>query len=140
MVGKLPQIEIRHTTVQYPQCPITPSFSYTQSFSKPAQQRVQAKGWRDSITQLCVAALPRPTKAQAETIKSVAQSLETVNPTQQPALSPYVDGQWRLLYSNSPGVSSGRVGPFTGRVYQDVDLDKKECEYINIGLLFPCHH
>lgn len=99
------------------------------SFSRTSQQETQAKGWCESLVAIgdkLHATGKLPTEAQKQTIKSIAQSLETVNPTSNPASSSLMGGQWRLVFSDSPGVSSGKVGPFwTGRVYQDVDLAEK---------------
>lgn len=101
---------------------------------KPQQRAVQAKGWRESLVQigrkLMTSDADPPPRAQKETIRSVAESLETVNPTPKPALSPMSDGQWKCLYTDAPGPSGGKLGPFVGRVYQDVDMAAKK--YVNI--------
>jgi len=71
-----------------------------------------------------------PPRAQKETIRSVAEALETVNATPRPALSKFSDGAWKCLYTNAPGPSGGKLGPFIGRVYQDVDLARMQ--YVNV--------
>ncbi len=107
-----------------------------QSFERPNQQLVQAQGWRDSLVSmgnLLIESGAEPTKAQKETIRSIAEALESVPSAPRPALSPNLDGQFKLLFSDSGGVSSGRVGPFgviAGRVYQDINLQDKS--YVNI--------
>jgi len=104
----------------------------------PSQKNVQAQGWRDTLVSIgneLHRSSSLPTKAQKETIRSIALALETVQPTptKAPALSPLVQGRWALLYTDAPGISSGRIGPFgiiKGRVFQEVDLATKG--YVNI--------
>lgn len=95
---------------------------------------MQAKGWRESLVsigrKLISAEIDPPPRAQKETIRSIAESLETVNPTAKPALSPMSNGQWKCLYTDAPGPSGGKLGPFLGRVYQDIDMAAKR--YVNI--------
>jgi len=56
--------------------------------------------------------------------------LESNNPSKRPARSNLVDGNWRLLWSDAPGFSSGMVGPFQGDAFQDVVIAQKQ--YTNI--------
>lgn len=101
---------------------------------KPQQKLVQAQGWKESLiqigTKLMSSEADPPSRAQKQTIRSIAESLETVNATPSPALSPLSTGTWKCLYSDAPGPSGGRLGPFVGRVYQDVDMAAKK--YVNI--------
>ncbi|GAB5033145.1 harpin binding protein 1 [Nannochloropsis oceanica] len=104
----------------------------------PSQKTVQAQGWRDTLVSIgneLHRSSSLPTKAQKETIRSIALALETVQPTptKAPALSPFNQGRWALLYTDAPGISSGRIGPFgliKGRVFQEVDLTTRG--YVNI--------
>jgi hypothetical protein len=102
---------------------------------KPKQKLVQAQGWRESLiamgNQLISQPIDPPLRAQKETIRSIAESLETTeSPTPRPALSKLSNGSWKCLYTDAPGPSGGKLGPFVGRVYQDVDMDEKQ--YVNI--------
>lgn len=102
---------------------------------KPQQKFVQAEGWKQSLVQignqLIRSEVDPPTRAQKATIRSIAESLETINnPTPRPALSELPGGMWKCLYTNAPGPSGGKLGPFVGRVYQDVNMASKQ--YANI--------
>src|SRR6056297_1821353 len=132
----LPAIGKRWRRRRQPPTVVLPSIDSFQLI--PDQQKVQAQGWRDSLVsigkQLSTSGI-LPSKAQKMTIRSIAVALETVKPmpTRAPALSSMVQGRWSLLYTDAPGISSGRIGPFgviKGRVSQEVELASKA--YTNI--------
>jgi len=62
---------------------------------------------------------------QVKQIENVAEELNQLNPTKNPAKSRLLQGKWRLLYSNVPGPSSGKLGPFMADVYQQIDIDAR---------------
>ncbi|CAN0104171.1 unnamed protein product [Pylaiella littoralis] len=67
-------------------------------------------------------------------IEEVAKELNSLNPTKKPAFSPLLAGRWRMLYSTVPGPSSGRLGPFTGDVFQDLrPNDKRIINILELG-------
>lgn len=48
-----------------------------------------------------------------------------------------MDGFWRMLHTDfPPGPSSGKLGPFTGEVFQDLDSEKKVIKNI-LRVSFP---
>jgi PAP_fibrillin len=59
-------------------------------------------------------------------ILRVCEALRSSNPTPNPALNKQMmNGFWKMLWTNfSPASpSTGKLGPFIGTVYQDIDLD-----------------
>ena len=69
---------------------------------------------------------PNGLKASAgdrEAITNLVEALEKVNPTKRPAYSPLMNGFWRMLYTDlePAAASSGKLGPFVGDVFQDLD-------------------
>lgn len=62
-------------------------------------------------------------KATKEAISDLVNELEKLNPTSNPAYSSKMNGFWRLEYTDfsPPAPSSGKLGPFVGDVYQDLD-------------------
>jgi hypothetical protein len=56
-------------------------------------------------------------------VTKIVEQLEKLNPTKRPAYSPLMNGFWRMLYTDITPVqvSSGKLGPFIGKVYQDLD-------------------
>jgi hypothetical protein len=71
-------------------------------------------------------------------ITSLVEYVESTNPTKSPAFSDKMNGYWRMLYTdfNPPAESSGRIGPFTADVYQDLDSNNKVIKNI-LKLNFP---
>jgi len=71
-------------------------------------------------------------------ITSLVEYVESTNPTKSPALSNKMNGYWRMLYTDfdPPAESSGKVGPFTAEVFQDLDSNKKVIKNI-LKLDFP---
>jgi PAP_fibrillin len=60
--------------------------------------------------------------------------LEKLNAVSNIASSPLMTGNWRLLYTTNDGSSAGKLGPFVGRVDQDVDIsERKYINYVRIG-------
>ena len=68
----------------------------------------------------------RATANQRIQITELVEALEKLNPTSNPALSEKMNGFWRMLYTDftPAAASSGKLGPFVGDVFQD--LDSKE--------------
>jgi hypothetical protein len=45
-----------------------------------------------------------------------------------------ITGRWRMLYSTVPGPSSGRLGPFVGKVFQDIrPTEKRIINQLELG-------
>ena len=65
----------------------------------------------------------KATPDQRSSIESLVKLIEKMNPIQNPAKSEKMNGNWVLLYTdlNPPAPSSGKLGPFTGKVYQQLD-------------------
>ncbi|KAG7356867.1 plastid lipid-associated PAP/fibrillin family protein [Nitzschia inconspicua] len=62
----------------------------------------------------------------ATTIEEICQQLEEMTPNPSPTQIPsLLNGFWYMMWTNySPaGPSSGKLGPFIGNVYQDLQLD-----------------
>jgi hypothetical protein len=58
-------------------------------------------------------------------IKDICRKLESLNPTKAPVKqSKLMNGFWKMRFTNFAPVapSSGKLGPFVGDVFQDVDL------------------
>ncbi|CAM9532500.1 unnamed protein product [Discosporangium mesarthrocarpum] len=72
----------------------------------------------------------RATQDSRRRIEELVKELNKLNPTAEPALSPLISGKWRMLFTNVPGPSSGRVGPFVGDVYQDINAEKQRIRNI----------
>lgn len=70
----------------------------------------------------------RATRAQQESIAGLVSLLERSSPTSRPAYSKLMAGSWELLYTDfdPPAGSSGKLGPFVGRVLQDLQPDSKQ--------------
>jgi hypothetical protein len=73
-----------------------------------------------------------PQELELEIIR-ICEALRSANPTPNPALNnKMMNGFWKMLWTNfapaSP--STGKLGPFIGTVYQDIDLE--ECLARNI--------
>lgn len=78
------------------------------------------------------------TTKQRTEISSAVAKIENFNPTKNPASSNKMNGFWKMLYTDfSPvAASSGKLGPFVGDVYQDLNAERKEI--INIlNIKFP---
>ena len=77
-------------------------------------------------------------KSQQLEIDAMVSILENLNRTKSPAYSPKMNGYWKLLYSdfNPPAASSGKLGPFVGSVYQDLNSNAKVIKNI-LNIKFP---
>ena len=75
------------------------------------------------------------TESQRVEIESGITRLEKLNPTPNPALSPLVDGNWRVVYSTAPPPSNGSLGPFKGTAFQDISL--ADNSYANVLTVPP---
>ena len=60
---------------------------------------------------------------QRKEIEGLVDVLEAGNPTLNPArATKKMEGNWQMLYTDlAPAPSSGKLGPFTGDVYQELD-------------------
>jgi len=70
-----------------------------------------------------------------EAMAALVADLEKVNPTKKLTSSSLIDGDWALLYTTNDGSSAGKLGPFVGTVFQEVDLDS--AVYDNVVALGP---
>ena len=75
------------------------------------------------------------TESQRVEIESMITRLEALNPTPEPASSPLVDGNWRVVYSTAPPPSNGSLGPFKGTAFQDINL--ADNSYANVLTVPP---
>ena len=69
----------------------------------------------------------KASEVQKKEIEGLIEVLEAGNPTLNPALATKkMEGNWQMLYTDlSPAApSSGKLGPFTGDVYQSLDPRK----------------
>eukprot|EP00752_Nemacystus_decipiens_P007220 g6463.t1 len=80
---------------------------------------------QEKLRQLCADKSEPDREAR---IQQLAKELNELNPTKDPAFSPLLAGKWRMLFSDAPGPSSGRLGPFVGDVFQEVRPDEKKIE------------
>lgn len=73
-----------------------------------------------------------------ELINNIVIDLESKNPTSKPAYSSKMNGFWRMLYTDfsPPSTSAGKLGPFIGDVYQDLDSNNNIIKNI-LDLSFP---
>ena len=77
--------------------------------------------WRRGIMRLCVAfcaCSPPYVCRSAEQADHIAKLLKQLESTGQLDDLDLTGSTWRLLYSTSKGSSSGKIGPFIGRVTQ----------------------
>ena len=75
------------------------------------------------------------TESQRIDIEALITNLECLNPTDKPASSPLVDGNWRVVYSTAPPPSNGSLGPFKGTAFQDISL--ADNSYANVLTVPP---
>lgn len=108
---------------------------------KLIENRVRIQDLKDkiySITSQCQPnGLPAsPTQQQA--IRSFVDEIELVNPTSNPAYSSLMNGYWKMLYTDftPAAASSGKLGPFVGDVYQDLDSTQATIRNI-LKIRFP---
>ena len=84
------------------------------------------------------------TSSQRKEIRQIVQELKKLNPTRNPTSSALLTTQpsaWRLSYTDfdPPAPSSGRLGPFTGDVYQYLDPQRGRIKnLLRIELPFKC--
>ena len=92
------------------------------SLKKTSAQNVQAL--KNDLTRLSrgtsngVKASPQ----RREEIQNVIDKLNKQNKVRQLTKSPLIDGSWDLLYTTNEGSSAGKIGPFVGKVEQNVRL------------------
>ena len=72
-------------------------------------------------------------KARDEIVEIVGK-LESLNSVKGISSSPFMDGNWKLIYTTNSGSSAGRLGAFIGRVDQDIDISsRKYINYVRLG-------
>ena len=72
--------------------------------------------------------------AQKEALSALVDRLAAVNPTREPAKIDLRDSSWELIYTDSSGNSSGKLGPLVGKVTQEFD---GAAGYANVVTLGP---
>ena len=72
--------------------------------------------------------------AQKEALSALVDRLAAVNPTREPARIDLRDSSWELVYTDSSGNSSGKLGPLVGKVTQEFD---GAAGYANVVTLGP---
>eukprot|EP00611_Tribonema_gayanum_P025863 TRINITY_DN6004_c1_g1_i1.p1 TRINITY_DN6004_c1_g1~~TRINITY_DN6004_c1_g1_i1.p1 ORF type:complete len:275 (+),score=81.73 TRINITY_DN6004_c1_g1_i1:30-827(+) len=78
----------------------------------------------------------KASEAQREAIKGAINKLVKINPTKAPAKSDKSTGVWNLVYTTSSESSAGKLGPFVGKVTQDVDVSTvKYVNVVDLGLV-----
>ena len=75
------------------------------------------------------------TPERRATVEALVQELERSNSNLQPASLPLRNTSWTLLYSNTSGNSSGKLGPFVGRVTQEFDEQDGFANTVDLGVL-----
>lgn len=69
-------------------------------------------------------------------IAGLVTQLERTNKVKKLTSSPLIGGNWKLLFTTNDGSSAGKIGPFVGDVFQEVDLDKRSYNnLVNLGPL-----
>ena len=71
----------------------------------------------------------KATEDTKQKISSIVSDLEKLNTNKRISSSPLMNGNWKLLYTTNDGSSAGKLGPFVGRVDQDIDVDSRQ--YVN---------
>ena len=107
--------------------------------SKDNEIRIQdLKSQIYSITSQCQPNGLPASSTQQDTIRSLVDEIERFNPTANPAYSPLMNGYWRMLYTDftPAAASSGKLGPFVGDVYQDLDSTQSTIRNI-LKIRFP---
>lgn len=67
-------------------------------------------------------------------IGSVVKELEQLNFENNLTSNIKLDGKWKLLYTTNSGSSAGKLGPFVGRVNQDITVgDSLYYNYVRLG-------
>lgn len=73
--------------------------------------------------------------ANSKSITKLIEQLESQNPTPDPAISPYVYGRWRLLYTNNADTSSpiqrSAVNAQKFPIYQDIIVNENDQLQVN---------
>jgi PAP_fibrillin len=72
--------------------------------------------------------------SQREALSALVERLAAANPTREPAKVDLRNSDWELVYTDSSGNSSGKLGPLTGKVSQVFDGD---AGYANVVALGP---
>ena len=67
-------------------------------------------------------------------VGEVLAELKEANPCAEPARMQLAGTNWRLVYTDSTGNSSGKLGPFVGDVFQEFQTDSL---YENVVLVGP---
>lgn len=64
------------------------------------------------------------------------KQLEELNQIRKLTNNNLLAGKWNLLYTTNDGSSAGKIGPFVGKVIQDIDFDNYEYDNIVDLIIF----
>ena len=56
-------------------------------------------------------------------VQALVNELEKLNKETKLTSTPRLDGNWKLLFTTNDGSSAGKIGPFVGKVEQDINLN-----------------
>lgn len=95
-------------------------------FKTQSKDKTNIQQLKQELFQQINLAKPNGLKATPEikqTLNKIVKDVEKMNPTSKPAYSELMNGFWRLQYSDffPPSTSSGKLGPFVGDVFQDLN-------------------
>jgi hypothetical protein len=62
-------------------------------------------------------------------ILEIVKDIEAKNPSSVVSSNPKMTGKWDLIYTSNTGSSAGKLGPFIGKVVQDIDIENNS--YVN---------
>jgi hypothetical protein len=101
-----------------------------------AEKLESAKKLTDSLV-LITKSTSNGIKASPEVrseVSKLVKDLEALNSVKTISSSPVMDGNWRLIYTTNNGSSAGVLGPFVGRVDQNIDVtSNKYINYVRLG-------
>jgi hypothetical protein len=72
---------------------------------------------------------------QREALSALVDRLAAANPTREPARVDLRNSSWELVYTDSSGNSSGKLGPLVGKVTQEFDGDAGYANVVELGPL-----
>ena len=101
-----------------------------------AKSRVDIEALKAAITTAAgqLNGTDRSARQTAELLDSIT-ALSAANPSAAPARDDLKGSVWRLVFTDSTGNSSGKIGPFAGVVTQEFDADG--VSYANVVTLGP---
>lgn len=125
----MPALVTKATTVLVLACLSCVSGFFQNPFSirKATSAAVPARSLQDSIGNLCKNKNNGITVLADEKQKvlELVRQLEKQNPSKNIGANPMMNGAWTLVYTSNTGSSAGKLGPFVGKVVQDIDVSKK---------------